>query len=156
MAEKMFLRLPELVEKLLVFLDTKSTLCLAIAHPFARKVLQNQVTWRKLLKRSISEDFLNQQDIANLQYLTEILRSLRDPKYLLLDLLHMICAKCPSMDPRPQRDFALSLGNSILLTCPRATHSRVSQKTQKSEFCFATNPSGFHRLDEPPEKISAL
>ena len=33
---------------------------------------------------------------------------------------------------------------------------RVSQKTQKSEFCFATNPTGFHRLDEPPEKISAL
>ena len=34
--------------------------------------------------------------------------------------------------------------------------NRVSQKKQKSEFCFATNPSGFHRLDEPPEKISAL
>ena len=33
---------------------------------------------------------------------------------------------------------------------------RVSQKNQKSEFCFATNPTGFHRLDEPPEKISAL
>ena len=33
---------------------------------------------------------------------------------------------------------------------------RVSQKKQKSEFCFATDPSGFHRLDEPPEKISAL
>ena len=33
---------------------------------------------------------------------------------------------------------------------------RVSQKNQKSEFCFATNPSGFHRLDEPLEKISAL
>ena len=33
---------------------------------------------------------------------------------------------------------------------------RVSQKTHKSKFCFATNPSGFHRLDEPPEKISAL
>ena len=30
---------------------------------------------------------------------------------------------------------------------------RVSQKTQKSEFCFATNPSGFHRLVEPPEKF---
>ena len=35
-------------------------------------------------------------------------------------------------------------------------YSRVSQKNQKSEFCYATNPSGFHRLDEPPEKISAL
>ena len=33
---------------------------------------------------------------------------------------------------------------------------RVSQKNQKSEFCFATKPTGFHRLDEPPEKISAL
>jgi len=33
---------------------------------------------------------------------------------------------------------------------------RVSQKNQKSEFCNATYPSGFHRLDEPPEKISAL
>ena len=33
---------------------------------------------------------------------------------------------------------------------------RVSQKTQKSEFWFATKPTGFHRLEEPPEKISAL
>ena len=32
----------------------------------------------------------------------------------------------------------------------------VSQKKQKSEFCFATNLTGFHRLDEPPEKISPL
>ena len=34
--------------------------------------------------------------------------------------------------------------------------SRVSQKNQKSEFWNATYPSGFHRLDEPPEKNSAL
>ena len=33
---------------------------------------------------------------------------------------------------------------------------RVSQKYQKSEFCFATKPSGFHRLGEPPKKFSAL
>ena len=26
----------------------------------------------------------------------------------------------------------------------RPVHTRVSQKTQKSEFCFATNPTGFH------------
>ena len=31
--------------------------------------------------------------------------------------------------------------------------TRVPQKNQKSEFCFATNPTGFHRLDEPPEKF---
>ena len=33
---------------------------------------------------------------------------------------------------------------------------RVSQKNQKSEFWNVPYPSGFHRLDEPPEKISAL
>ena len=32
----------------------------------------------------------------------------------------------------------------------------MSQKIQKSEFWNATYPSGFHRLDEPPEKNSAL
>ena len=37
-----------------------------------------------------------------------------------------------------------------------ALYNRVSQKKQMSEFWYATNPSGFHRLDEPPEKISAL
>ena len=30
------------------------------------------------------------------------------------------------------------------------------KKTQKSKFWNATYPSGFHRLDEPPEKNSAL
>ena len=34
--------------------------------------------------------------------------------------------------------------------------NRVSQKNQKSEFWNVPYPSGFHRLDEPPEKISAL
>ena len=33
--------------------------------------------------------------------------------------------------------------------------TRVSQKTQKSEFWNATYPSGFHRVDEPTEKTSA-
>ena len=37
-----------------------------------------------------------------------------------------------------------------------ALYTRVSQKTQKSEFWNVTYPSGFHRLDKPPEKISAL
>ena len=47
-------------------------------------------------------------------------------------------------------------GTLPLALKPNAVPSRVSQKTQKSEFWFATNPTGFHRLDEPPEKISAL
>ena len=34
--------------------------------------------------------------------------------------------------------------------------TRVSQKIQKSEFWNATYPSGFHMLDEPPEKFSII
>ena len=45
---------------------------------------------------------------------------------------------------------------AFLLHIKLTMYIRVSQKNQKSEFCFATNPTGFHRLDEPPEKISAL
>ena len=54
--------------------------------------------------------------------------------------------------------FAKFLISNFLkgLTYSALVHNRVSQKNQKSEFWFATNPTGFHRLDEPPEKISAL
>ena len=56
-------------------------------------------------------------------------------------------------EPQLREESLLKRGTSKM---SRALVSRVSQKNQKSEFCFATNPSGFHKLDEPPEKISAL
>ena len=40
--------------------------------------------------------------------------------------------------------------------CNTSMPSRVSQKKQKSEFWYATNPTGFHKLDEPPKIFSAL
>ena len=51
-------------------------------------------------------------------------------------------------DGTKEKKYKLDLRTTVLI--------RVSQKTQKSEFCFATKPTDFHRLDEPPEKISAL
>ena len=65
---------------------------------------------------------------------------------------------------------SLSLHHTQLCTCvfvfvflcvfgsqpPPKVKIRVSQKIQKSEFWNVTYPFGFHRLDEPPEKISAL
>ena len=60
-------------------------------------------------------------------------------------------ARCTIVQGVPKKvtfSFQLAAGATV--------HSRVSQKTQKSEFCFATKATGFHRLDEPPEKISAL
>ena len=40
----------------------------------------------------------------------------------------------------------------FLVTSHALVYYRVSQKNQKSEFWNVTYPSGFHRLDEPPEK----
>ena len=39
---------------------------------------------------------------------------------------------------------------SLFVVDARTMNNRVSQKNQKSEFWNATYPSGFHRLDEPP------
>ena len=40
----------------------------------------------------------------------------------------------------------MSARSNVTIGCPK--------KKQKSKFWYATNPSGFHRLDEPPEKIT--
>ena len=63
-----------------------------------------------------------------------------------------IITKPREVDVRWQRMVTLDLlvPGSVVLA------NRVSQKIQKSEFWNVTYPSGFHRLDEPPEKISAL
>ena len=44
----------------------------------------------------------------------------------------------------------------ITLVCNDSWTVGCPKKKQKSEFWNFTYPSGFHRLDEPPEKISAL
>ena len=54
--------------------------------------------------------------------------------------------------PKPKN--TIRDGGSTALNAAYYVLFRVSQKKQKSEFWYATNPSGFHRLDEPPEKIT--
>ena len=63
------------------------------------------------------------------------------------------CTQTPKPMPRRRGGRASRMRRLLAF---QAMLIRVSQKNQKYEFCFATNPSGFHRLDEPPEKISAL
>ena len=43
---------PELVDRLLNFLDASSTHQLALAHPFTISVLQTDQAWKKFLRRS--------------------------------------------------------------------------------------------------------
>ena len=50
-AVKKFLETPELVEKLLPYLDLASTKHLAESHKLTRKILRNELTWSKLIQR---------------------------------------------------------------------------------------------------------
>ena len=58
----------------------------------------------------------------------------------------------------PTSKFAKSrrFGVKIRVISVFGMYNRVSQKIKKSEFWNGLYPSGFQRLDEPPEKISAL
>ena len=73
-------------------------------------------------------------------------------------LSHVTTAQLYERDRSPFKEATLSgvspASGQTLEQWSMAT--RVSQKIQKSEFWNVTYPSGFHRLDEPPEKISAL
>ena len=51
-AEKMFWKTPELVDKLISFLDVESVSRLAELHQLTAQVLQGTSTWDKLVKRS--------------------------------------------------------------------------------------------------------
>ena len=50
-AEIKFWGCPELVESLLPFLDTFSTICLAQAHRFVLDIVLGKTVWRKLVKQ---------------------------------------------------------------------------------------------------------
>ena len=52
-AAKKFWLTPELVEGLLPFLDTKSTLNLAKLHPLVVQIFQGALAWKKLVQRSL-------------------------------------------------------------------------------------------------------
>ena len=55
-AEKMFWRTPELVDRLMTFLDSHSTLALVKALPLALDIVAGQSSWIKLVRRVCPHD----------------------------------------------------------------------------------------------------
>ena len=95
-AERKFWRMPELVERLLMFLDTSSTSRLAKVHPLTREILQGRLGWSKLLRKSFPCKTIihSEQDRVEIQHLTQILKNMENPKLRLLELLDVICDQC--------------------------------------------------------------
>ena len=92
-AEKKFWSTPELIERLLLNLDLKSTMCLAQAHELTQNVLEGTRVWNKLIKRICPIDTLDQVENH-----VAIVKSLKDYEDHLLDLLEVICESNPVPD----------------------------------------------------------
>ena len=106
-AEWKFWRTPELVEKLLTFLDAGSTKLLAESHDLTLQILGQAFNWDKLTKRTfpVGENFDLVQDAdtflasekSKTGFLVDILRMIKGAQQpqLKKDLLHAICKRFP-------------------------------------------------------------
>ena len=112
-----FLKIPELVEKLLQYLDLESIKHLAKSHELTRHILGKDFVWKNLIKRHFPEDVKIRLDLewspmlleddAHLandrpkaRHLAEILGLIKSSKGSQpeLDLLHAVCDRYPVLD----------------------------------------------------------
>ena len=108
-AENKFWRLPELVETLIPFLDSSSTLALVKAFPLALEVIQRKTVWVKHVKRLcpffinilVSEEEYEEtlvEEKGSVMSFVGILKMMDNPNPRLLDLLHAIMEGFPPID----------------------------------------------------------
>ena len=120
-----FWETPELIEKLLPYLDLKSTVCLAQTHVMTQNILEGRCIWNKLVRRSCP--FIESGNPFGLPYrpempqkvdvvkdLVTILKLMTKPNALLLDLLDVICERFT-----PEDVHHLRLNNHVSIRCPR-------------------------------------
>ena len=114
-----FWNLPELVERLVSFLNPRSTLCLLQSNVLEKETLQESFSskaWTQLIRRSPrSEDGLLEEDLAEILSLLQ----LDDPSTFLLPLLDLICESSPDVSSPDQDQTATqSLTSSqLMLSC---------------------------------------
>ena len=120
-AERKFWLTPELVEMLLLYLNSHSAAGLATLYPLVAQLYQRESVWKNLVRKSICvyqdlqpETF--EQLRGRVQDLVKILEEMDCPKPLLLELLDAICKITPSAEG--QQHFKLK--------CPRHISHSVS------------------------------
>ena len=119
-AEEKFWRTPELIERLLTFLDLDSTLKLARTHELTRNILQGVYNRNKLIQRTCphndaGDDLeLQQRDVDNVKHLAATLKRLMDePEAILLELLDLICHRF-SLEDNPVTEGQ----DGLQMSCP--------------------------------------
>ena len=117
-AERMFWRLPEMMETLLPYLDVESILCLAQCHHLTLQLLQGTSDWNKMIKRVVQgvkivgyhpiqkhsiryqANFLGLRErlapeIQKMACLVDLLKMLESPEAHLRALLELVCDRFP-------------------------------------------------------------
>ena len=118
-AMKKFWQLPEFVESLLPYLDARSVLNLARAHPPTVPILKK----RSKMRSKMWEGFVNEigepwwDEESDIKHLNALLQMMGLPETLLLDLLHGICNEFKPNENWERGDVAVSC------PCPMALHS---------------------------------
>ena len=118
-AARMFFETPELVEKLLPFLDLKSTLHLARTHVLTQNILAGSRIWNKLIRRThlqdggdlgldhylgLGLDLDEKMDVV--RHLVAILKLMKDPKANMRDLLETICKRLAQIMEMSKEEWA--------------------------------------------------
>ena len=140
-----FWNTPELLEKLLPYLDAASTKCLAVAHDLTQETLLRDFIWIKLVRRTfppssrdarahvglgtyeenlepVEEEMLMPTEVERARVLAQILKKAGKPKSLQLELLHVICQQFP-----PAAEDLCSFGIQLVrLRCPCDQRHRVA------------------------------
>ena len=148
-AEEKFWEIPELVEKLLRFLDSYSTLCLVRSQVCSVQFLRSRTVWSRLVRRTCPYDgprigywrcmgclTCTEKKSAGLMHLAEILKTVEEPEDLVVELLHVVAERFP---PPPHRDYysrsshvvdtlgsAVDKGQSVQLSCACLSNHSVS------------------------------
>ena len=136
-AEKKFWKTPELVTKLVTFLDGQSTMVLAQAHHLTLDVVQHPFVWNKVVRRSCPDNKVNLDvNKDKIMPLLAILGMAKGASEMKLTLLEVICERFP---PDSKEGRILNDDGDLL---PETVEVSYSCPTQP------VSPAGFLLLEE--------
>ena len=147
---EIFLALPELIESLLPFLDTGTTLSLCKAYKPTIEVLKGAAVWDKLIRRTCAfiKNLDDSWDLGIIEsrrtemgHLTKILKMMENPLPLMIDLLDVISQVFLPYKPPPGQVLYRGgiFDEYVQLSCPRHQASHV------------VSPEGFLLLEQVEE-----
>ena len=122
-AQKKVFSTPEVVERLISFLDSKTTLCLAESHMVGKETLRQSLgseVWNQLIRRGSENGHLLQEE--HVKHFVKILKliEVEEPSKFILPLLDHICNSRPVWPDMWEWGW-----ESVKMICPCSTEPHI-------------------------------